>query len=107
MMKWCYRLFSILLLVFGPAALGEYRVFLLEISTPNPDPKLPPIVRTVESNLDPEQYIRYYPLKPNELISYKQTWMCFGRTDNMTPYCPNPKRTPSSAQSPEITTPQK
>ena len=47
-------------------------------------------IRQVLSNLDPDQYPGYYPLKSGETLSYKDTWMCRGRT-NGTPPCPNPK----------------
>lgn len=80
-------------LAIGLAELGfaEYRVFLLKIETPSSDPNIPPNVRFIPSNLDPEQYPLYYPIKANEKISYTETWRCYGRTDSFQDYCPNPK----------------
>lgn len=53
----------------------------------------------VESTLDPHQYPLYYPVQANEVISYTETWRCYGRTSDFQAYCPNPK-----AQSPAPTT---
>jgi hypothetical protein len=85
------------------AAQAEYRVFALKIESPDGQD-----VRQIQSNLDPEQYVRYYPLKPNYRISYSETWMCKGRTDHKE-FCANPKlnREPASAPaSGPATTPQ-
>ncbi len=61
------------------------------------------------SNLDPQQYVGYYPLKPNQSLDYVDTWMCPGRTDYNKPYCPAPSRapaaTPTSTAPPPSTAP--
>ncbi|MEK6774558.1 MAG: hypothetical protein AABY64_11490 [Bdellovibrionota bacterium] len=82
-------------------AIGEYRVFLLKISknppaTPVTPGAPPPEDKVFESTLDPEQYRTYYPVRPDEKISYTETWRCYGRTSGEIPFCPNPKRQPSS-----------
>jgi hypothetical protein len=87
---------------------GEYRAFLLEINSPGAEQP-----RLVESSLDPLQYRYYYPLRPEETVSYTKTWRCPGRTSNL-PVCKNPKDTApgeepdqaplaSSSKSPERT----
>lgn len=82
-------LFFILLApLFGVA---EYRVFLLRISKKSTDPQAPQDFRLVESTLDPEQYRYYYPVAPDEVVTYTDTWRCYGRTDGFKPHCPNPK----------------
>ena len=72
-------------------AVAEYRVFLLKIAQISTDPTQPENVRWVESNLDPEQYRKYYPVYPNEKISYTDTWRCFGRTDSFQQFCKSPR----------------
>lgn len=47
-------------------------------------------IKTVISNLDPQQYTGYYPLEMGEKIKYTATWMCKGRT-NGKEYCQNPR----------------
>ena len=97
---------SLFLIVMSVAAHAEYRVFLLKISKTPPPPApgapppalgpdgnpipLPESARFVESTLDPEQYVGYYPLEQGEKIVYVDTWRCFGRTDGK-PHCPNPR----------------
>jgi|GEM_PF-920504 hypothetical protein len=79
-------------IIFGVTAHAEYRVFTLKISKKSADPKTPSQdFRLVESNLDPEQYRGYYPVAPDEEITYIDTWMCYGRTDGFKEFCPNPK----------------
>jgi hypothetical protein len=80
-------------------ALAEYRVFTLHIS--NADATQ---VKQVQTTLDPEQYIGFYPLQKGQTISYIETWKCLGRTDLFKPHCDNPRlldRNPAS-QSPEV-----
>ena len=67
------------------SALAEYRVFNIQISNSA-------ATRTIQSTLDPIQYKDLYPLAPDEVISYDDTWMCFGRTDNFLALCPNPQK---------------
>jgi hypothetical protein len=77
-------------LLCGTPSSAEYRVFELVITNTQTQD-----VRTVLSTLDPIQYPRYYPVLATEVVSYTQTWRCYGRTGDFQPYCPNPK-----AQSP-------
>lgn len=91
----CFLLF--LFLILGVSAQAEYRVFALRITKKSSDPNLPPIERFVLSTLDPEQYRGYYPVQPDEIVEYTDTWMCYGRTDEFKDLCPNPKK----AQIPE------
>lgn len=67
------------------SALAEYRVFNIQISNSA-------ATRTVQSTLDPIQYKELYPLAADEVISYDETWMCYGRTDNYLALCPNPQK---------------
>lgn len=84
-------------------ARAEYRVFLLKFSQPAVSPGQPEVFRLLESNLDPEQYRRFYPVYPNEKISYIDTWRCYGRTDGFQAFCKSPR---APAESPEIGLPQ-
>lgn len=74
---------------------AEYRVFQIEIityETPQ-EPKREPAAidsKVLLSNLDPEQYVGYFPIKSDQQIKYTDTWMCPGRT-NGKDFCPNPK----------------
>lgn len=106
-----YRVFLSAFFIFFAlsAAQAEYRVFVLKISKKttavtnssanagpatteqNADPEAPPAFRLVTSTLDPEQYRYYYPVAPDEEVTYIDTWRCYGRTDNFQPFCPNPK----------------
>jgi hypothetical protein len=74
----------------APSGWAEYRVFNLVITNTKTNE-----IRTMVSTLDPIQYHYIYPVTADEVVSYTETWRCFGRTDWFTPYCPNPK-----AQSP-------
>ena len=85
------------LLFFGPLVHADYRVFVLKITKPNSDPAQPPTERTVQSNLDPDQYRGYYPVAPDEKITYTDTWRCTGRTGDFQDYCPKPARQPTAA----------
>lgn len=111
-----YRVFLSAFFIFSlhSVARAEYRVFVLKISkkpttTANANTQEPdrspanaggptenatedlPAFRLVTSTLDPEQYRYYYPVAPDEQITYIDTWRCYGRTDNFQPFCPNPK----------------
>lgn len=85
---------------------SEYRVFRLKISKKTTAPTTDE--RIVESTLDPEQYRLYYPVAADEVISYTETWRCYGNTSE-TPFCPQPERQPSSAatnnQNPRVNSP--
>ena len=76
----------LMLLLTSKLAFAEYRAFELVIvnSTTGED-------RVQLSNLDPLQYRRYYPVKPDESVTYRQTWMCRGNTSHFKRICPNPK----------------
>lgn len=82
--------FSLLAFGLGSTVHAEYRVFMLRIEKPPTEPGQPPEVVTFPSNLDPEQYIGYYPVGPKDRITYIDTWRCRGRTDNKD-YCPSPR----------------
>ncbi len=73
--------FSLFLFLISIAH-AEYRVFHLIIYSDSE--------KQVLSNLDPEQYVRYYPILSGEKIKYIDTWICKGRT-NGKDYCPNPR----------------
>jgi hypothetical protein len=92
-------LFLFLLIFPTPRSMAEYRVFLLKISTPPSEPGQPEDSRMIESNLDPEQYRLYYPVYPQEKISYIDTWRCKGRTDYFQPFCRSPRATSSDQES--------
>ncbi|MCB0368385.1 MAG: hypothetical protein KDD45_02835, partial [Bdellovibrionales bacterium] len=74
-----------------PQSTGE-AVKSAQNTTQNPTEK---IIRTFLSNLDPEQYVGYYPLESQQKIRYIDTWMCEGPT-NGKPYCPNPRLKPDA-----------
>lgn len=100
-----------LILLFSVSAFAEYRAYLLKISKKPPAVETPagalgetapPAVdvgasREVISNLDPDQYRGYYPIKDDEVVTYTETWMCPGRTSHFKETCPPPQRTPASA----------
>lgn len=77
---------------------AEYRVFVLKIG--KRDPAAAADYRLVESTLDPLQYRGYYPVAPDEEVTYTETWRCYGRTDNFKPHCPNPKGQIPTEQNP-------
>lgn len=95
------RGFSFFLLV-GTFALStsvtraEYRVFNLVITNTQTNAS-----RTVASTLDPHQYRLYNPVELGEVVSYAETWRCFGRTGDFQEFCPNPKaQSPASPANP-------
>lgn len=93
-----FIMFSLLVVGLGSSVHAEYRVFTLRIETPSTEPGQPPEVKTFPSNLDPEQYIGYYPIGPKDRITYIDTWRCRGRTNSLE-YCPSPRA--PAAESPE------
>lgn len=68
------------------AVMAEYRVFTLHILN-----KAKTVTKQVETTLDPEQYIGFYPLRQGEEISYIETWRCWGNTNSFKAHCPNPR----------------
>ena len=80
-------------------ARAEYRVFQLVITDQTTGK-----ARTVISNLDDLQYTQYHYVKSTESIAVQDTWMCWRRSDNYQPYCPNP-RGPASAAPPSANSP--
>lgn len=102
-MKLSQIFFTLLICFQALSASAEYRVFLLKFTQPPISPGQPEIFRLLESNLDPEQYRRFYPVYPNEKISYIDTWRCYGRTDSFQAFC---KSSRAPAVSPEPSSPQ-
>lgn len=98
------------ILMFSLSAFAEYRAFRLKISKRPPTVETPAgalgetaapaadagASREVISNLDPDQYRGYYPIKDDEVITYTETWMCRGRTSHYKETCPPPQRTPAA-----------
>jgi hypothetical protein len=86
--------------LFMNFANAEYRAFELVIANSTTGQE-----RVVISNLDPRQYRRYFPVKLDETITYRNTWMCKGNTSHMKPTCPAPKDgeepAPNTSQSPK------
>lgn len=82
-----------LLICLHVPAIGfaEYRVFVLKIMKKSADPAMAQDFRLVESTLDPIQYRYFYPVAADEVITYTDTWRCYGRTGGFQPHCPNPK----------------
>ena len=72
---------------FVSVAPAEYRAFELVITDPTSGQE-----RVVHTNLDPNQYRKYYPTKPDEKITYRQTWRCKGNTANYKAICPKPEK---------------
>ena len=67
-------------------ALAEYRVFTLHFIN-----KKTNVTKQIETTLDPEQYITFFPIRAGEEISYIETWRCQGRTDFFKSHCNNPR----------------
>lgn len=84
-----------LAIFFSTFSYAEYRVFTLRIETGPED------VAFVASTLDPDQYRGYHHVPAGAIITYVDTWKCYGRTDGMRPFCPNPR---PPAESPDMTT---
>jgi len=85
-----------LTLLAAPSVFAEYRVFNLVITNTQTQS-----TRMVASTLDPHQYPLYHSVEANEVVSYTETWRCFGRTGGFQSYCPNPKaQSPAPAANP-------
>ena len=76
---------------------AEYRAFELVITNPTTGQE-----RVALSTLDPRQYRRYYPLRYEERVTYRATWMCKGNTSGHKPVCAKPAEGsgPSAAPAP-------
>lgn len=74
-------------------AQAEYRAFELVITNTTTGQE-----RVVLSTLDPLQYRHYYPVRPEETVLYRATWMCRGNTSHFLRLCPRPEdgETPNS-----------
>lgn len=68
------------------ATFAEYRAFQLEIQNQKTKQK-----RIEASQLDPDQYIGFFPLAKDESIKYTATWMCYGNTAYSDRICLNPR----------------
>jgi hypothetical protein len=79
------RTLAVCLLLFSTKAAAEYRAFELVISDPTSGQE-----RVVLSTLDPIQYRYYYPVRPEESVTYSATWRCRGNTSGQ-PICPKPE----------------
>jgi hypothetical protein len=79
-------LILLLTLLFPFMAQAEYRAFELVITDSTSGQE-----RVVLSTLDPNQYRGYYPIKPEEKITYRQTWRCKGNTSGYKAICPKPE----------------
>lgn len=66
-------------------AFAEYRVFVLKITNTKTSE-----VKTINSTLDPEQYKSFYLIKPEESITYVNTWRCRGATRDYKALCEGP-----------------
>jgi len=76
-------------------ARAEYRAFELVIVNSTTGQE-----RVERSSLDPKQYTRYYPVKVDEAVTYRATWMCRGNTSHAKPLCPQPDtRSPAAPKS--------
>lgn len=67
---------------------AEYRVYRLGIKYHPEDPDEQEI--QVLTTLDDLQYETYYKITPNQQTRLIHHWMCWGRTDDLKPYCPEP-----------------
>jgi hypothetical protein len=76
-----------LLLALIPAAHAEYRAFELVITNPTSGQE-----HVMISTLDPNQFRRYYPVKSDESVAYRATWMCRGNTSAYKAVCPKPEK---------------
>lgn len=72
---------------FMSTAQAEYRAFELVISNPTTGQE-----RVVISTMEPRRYRRYHPVKMEEQVVYRDTWMCKGNTSGHKPICPKPDR---------------
>lgn len=83
---------------------AEYRVFHMVITDmTNPTS---PKKREFKTNLDPFQWVGYYPLKSTESLDYIDTWRCWDDTGDDEDYCPSPRaKTAAPAANPTETPP--
>ncbi len=88
-------LFGTAFLFFGNLSFAEYRAFELKI-TDTQSGKF----RIIRSVLDQGQYPQYYYLSATETIESQGTWMCYERSDNFKPICPNPNETALKSSAP-------
>lgn len=85
-----------------PGSWAEYRAFRMQIYDGEGN-----IVREFVYNLDPEQYVGYWPLAPGQNIRYVETWLCPGRTAPNLKFCKSPseilaEQEPAQASAPVI-----
>lgn len=79
-------LFWIAVLFHFTAAQAEYRAFELVITDPTTGQE-----RIVISSMNPFEYRRFHPVKIDEQVTYRATWMCKGNTSHFKPVCPKPE----------------
>jgi len=84
-----------LLAAAATTAHAEYRAFELVITNPTTGQE-----RVVLSTLDPNQYRRFYPIMPEERVTYRQTWRCRGNTSNFQAICPKPEKPAPTVEKP-------
>ncbi len=70
---------------------AEYRAFELVISNSQTGEE-----RVILSMFDPLQYQVFYPVRPDEMVQYRDTWRCRGNTSGHQPICAKPERAPAS-----------
>ena len=87
-------LFLVLALLSEEAA-AEYRAFRLGIKDPQGS-----VTRQILTTLDPIQYPDYHPLARGESVEMLDTWMCWERSDGLTPICPKPGNPSESSPPP-------
>lgn len=93
-MRWAFAMLFFFLLAGSTQA--EVRVFLLRIAKKS-DPQ---DFRLIKSTLDPLQYGTYYPVSPDEVVTYDDTWRCKGRTGDFKDLCPSPREASAAESSP-------
>lgn len=84
-MNWQVFLFLATIIGFHSGLRAEYRVFVLQIENTQTQN-----IRTVKSTLDPEQYKTLYPVHPDEVVTYTNTWLCRGSTAGLQGLCEAP-----------------
>jgi hypothetical protein len=77
---------ALLIFLFTRSARAEYRAFELVITNSTSGQE-----RVVVSTLDPRRWRRYYPVKYDDQVTYRDTWMCKGNTSGHKPVCPKPE----------------
>jgi hypothetical protein len=77
---------ALLIFLFAQSARAEYRAFELVITNSTTGQE-----RVVVSTLDPRRWRRYYPVKYDDRVIYRATWMCRGNTSGHKPVCPKPE----------------